>query len=236
MDIRDVTTAIQLIELISNRRHLVFDLTYQQENVTADEAVSDSEMLLLDTENANHLLGLLETVRQFQVFLSTLSNDTGNKSSWAVAKILSFSGEGDIFKGFFDDELRKDPKSFFTAAQSVSSSLQGERAFHVHTVNPAILVTQQTLEDIEKLLKHGVCPDFIAMTRWPHESELQDEAKAIEQDFLTRLNALLTQAGATTSYKRLEEKGIQPRVLPDGDNFKDVQHRNMKIMADALTS
>ncbi len=232
---KNIAIAIQLIELIANNRHLVFNLQHGEESVEVEtKAASRAEVILLDTENANHLINLLKVVRQFRIFLGTLSAATGNTSTWVVSSLISNSGEGGIFKGFFNDRLRKYPEEFFQGATKVTDILRGPQSFLVQTVNPATAVTEQTLEDVQKLLEDGVCPDFFAMTRWPAERGEQSAAREIEADFLAKLSKILGVFDRTTSYKRLGETGIQPRSLPNSPDYEEVQHHNMRIMADAL--
>ncbi len=233
-DIQGIATAIQLVEFISNRRHLVFNLTHGSESVHADRRPANADVLLLDTENANSLMKLLQVIAEFRIFLGTLSSDTGNMSSKGVGFMLSHSGEGDIFKGFYQSSLRQNPQNFLSAANTAASMLTGKEAFFVQTVNPATAVTEQTLDDIRKLMAHGVSPDFFAMTRWPKGKAEQSDAAGVERDFLERLNRLLIENNTTTSYHRLEETGIQPCSVRSGSMFEQVQHQNMRIMADAL--
>lgn len=233
VEMKNIATAVQLIELMANRRHLVFDLTHGEESVRA-ENLGHTDTLLLDTENANHLITLMEVISQFRIFLSTLSSDSGNAPTWVAANALMLSGEGDIFKKFYGEEIRKKPEGFFDAADQVAETLSGSQSFLIQTVNPQTAVTEQTLEDFERMMQHGLSPDFIAMTRWPEGKREQAQAEEVEADFLERLNILLAQFDRRTSYKRLMETGIQARAIPGHKNYEDVQHQNMRIIADAL--
>ncbi len=234
-EMKNLATAIQLVELLANRRHLVFDLTHMHESVTAKKLpVARADIMLLDTENAHHLTSLLQIIRKFRIFLGTLSAATGNFSTWGVATMLANSGEGEIFKGFYKDKQRRHPEAFLAGATKVADTLRGPETFIVQTVNPATAVTEQTLADVQRLLNDGVCPNYFVMTRWPQARGEQGMAQEIETDFLTKLSAILRPHDRTVGYKRLEETGIEPRVRPESETYEATQHRNMQIMADAL--